>query len=180
MTNTTDFSRRKILGMGLACAGAAILPNAGLSAVSKGAYGLNMINGNTGEKFRHVILEDGTWIREALAEFDWFARDWRENAEYPIDPDNMLSLVRLHKMMDTTQPMVLLSGYRTPKTNKNLRGAATHSLHMRGLALDITQPGRPTSSLLRAARSLKVGGVGYYPSQNFVHIDTGSIRYWKG
>ena len=28
------------------------------------------------------------------------------------------------------------------------------------------------------ARSLNRGGVGYYPKPNFVHVDTGRIRYW--
>ena len=29
-----------------------------------------------------------------------------------------------------------------------------------------------------AAASLKLGGVGFYPSSNFVHVDTGRVRYW--
>ena len=179
MTISTDMSRRKLIGMGLAGAGALMLPSTA-SAASRGTYALNMTNGNTGERYQHVIIEDGRWVTEALAEFDWFARDWREDADYPIDPDSLMTLIRLHKMMESSQPMVLLSGYRTPKTNRKLRGAATNSLHMRGLALDITQPGRSTNNLRRAAISLKAGGVGYYPSQNFVHVDSGSVRYWNG
>jgi uncharacterized protein YcbK (DUF882 family) len=32
--------------------------------------------------------------------------------------------------------------------------------------------------LRAAARSLKLGGVGYYPASNFVHVDTGRVRFW--
>jgi len=28
------------------------------------------------------------------------------------------------------------------------------------------------------ARNLKLGGVGYYPTSDFVHVDTGRVRYW--
>ncbi len=141
MITSTAYSRRKMLGMGLAGAGALMLPTAS-HASTRGSHALIMTNGNTSETFRHTLIENGRWVREALAEFDWFARDWREDTEYPIDPDSMLILIRLQKIMETTQPMVLLSGYRTPKTNSGLRGRCKkNSLHMRGLAMDITQPG---------------------------------------
>jgi uncharacterized protein YcbK (DUF882 family) len=32
--------------------------------------------------------------------------------------------------------------------------------------------------LRAAALTLQRGGVGYYPSSNFVHIDTGPFRAW--
>ncbi len=179
MTTSTDISRRKLIGMGLAGAGAMMLPSPSLAS-GRGAHGLSMTNGNTGETFRLMLIENGRWVREALAEFDWFARDWREDAEYPIDPNSMMILIKLQKMMDTKQPLVLLSGYRTPKTNSSIRGAAKHSLHMRGLACDIHQPGRSTRDLHRAAVSLKAGGVGYYPTHKFVHVDSGNVRYWNG
>lgn len=177
MAFSSNFSRRKFIGMGVASAGTLLLPSVGRAA-SSGSYGLSMTNSNTGEVFRHVLIENGRWVPEAMAEFDWFARDWRQDAEYPIDPDSLMILIRLQKMMDTPEPMVMLSGYRTPKTNSTLRGAAKNSLHMRGLAIDITQPGRSVNNLRRAAVSLKSGGVGYYPNNHFVHVDSGPARYW--
>jgi uncharacterized protein YcbK (DUF882 family) len=179
MTPSNAFTRRNFLGTGLAAAGSMMLAAPAIAA-GRGSHSLNMTNGNTGETFRHTLIGDGLWITPAMAEFDWFARDWREDAEYPIDPDSLLAIIRLQKMMDSSQPMVLLSGYRTPKTNSKLRGAATNSLHIKGLAMDITQPGRNIRDLHRAAVSLKVGGVGYYPRSNFVHIDSGRIRHWNG
>jgi uncharacterized protein YcbK (DUF882 family) len=30
----------------------------------------------------------------------------------------------------------------------------------------------------RVAVDLRMGGVGYYPRANFVHVDVGRVRYW--
>ena len=57
-------------------------------------------------------------------------------------------------------------------------GVATHSLHMDGKAIDIRVPAIKLTHLRDAARSLKRGGVGFYAASNFVHVDTGRVRYW--
>jgi uncharacterized protein YcbK (DUF882 family) len=36
----------------------------------------------------------------------------------------------------------------------------------------------PLSDLRDAATSLSLGGVGFYPRDKFVHVDTGKVRYW--
>lgn len=76
------------------------------------------------------------------------------------------------------KPIIVQSGYRSPGTNANTEGAAKNSLHTRGRALDIRMPGVPVSYLGRLASILGAGGVGFYVSKNFVHTDTGQIRYW--
>ena len=81
-------------------------------------------------------------------------------------------------MMETDEPMVLLSGYRSPTTNNSLRGAVRNSLHLKGWAMDITQPGRSVNRLHSAAMSLNAGGVGKYTHESFVHIDCGTKRSW--
>jgi uncharacterized protein YcbK (DUF882 family) len=53
-----------------------------------------------------------------------------------------------------------------------------NSLHLVGKAIDIRIPGRPLSALRSAAMGLKIGGVGYYPKSDFVHVDIGRVRYW--
>ncbi|MFN2316619.1 MAG: YcbK family protein, partial [Gemmatimonadales bacterium] len=53
-----------------------------------------------------------------------------------------------------------------------------NSLHMQGRAIDIRLPDVPLVRLRAAALSLRKGGVGYYPSSNFVHVDTGRVRSW--
>ena len=76
----------------------------------------------------------------------------------------------------------MISGYRSPRTNAMLRrrsdGVAAHSLHMRGQAVDVRLPGVPTKRLQELALSLQRGGVGYYPKSDFVHLDTGRVRFW--
>ena len=74
----------------------------------------------------------------------------------------------------------ITSGYRTPEHNKRLRGAASNSLHMQGLAADITVPGIPVSELSKLVKAIGVGGVGIYPRKNFVHVDVGRVRTWTG
>lgn len=75
----------------------------------------------------------------------------------------------------------VISGYRSPTLNSMLRSGghrvAGKSLHMAGLAMDIKMQGVPLEKIRDYARSLKVGGVGYYSGQ-FVHIDVGPVRYW--
>jgi uncharacterized protein YcbK (DUF882 family) len=51
-------------------------------------------------------------------------------------------------------------------------------MHMDGKAIDIRMPGKNLAQLHKAAMSMKAGGVGYYPDSQFVHMDTGRVRYW--
>jgi uncharacterized protein YcbK (DUF882 family) len=55
---------------------------------------------------------------------------------------------------------------------------ASDSQHMNGNAMDISMPGVPVFKVRQVARSLGMGGVGFYPRSGFVHIDTGPVRYW--
>lgn len=176
MTQTSPLSRRNFIGSGLAAAAALSMP---VPAFAGKSYRINMTNAHTAEKFNHYVVENGRWVREALAEFDWFARDWRLEETYPMDTDTMQILIQVQAQLESSEPFRLLSGYRTPKTNSSLRGAAKNSLHIRGKALDITHPSRSPSQIQRAAVALKAGGVGYYPSNHFVHIDSGRVRYWR-
>jgi uncharacterized protein YcbK (DUF882 family) len=57
-------------------------------------------------------------------------------------------------------------------------GVAENSLHIQGRAIDVRLTSAKTPALRDAALALKVGGVGYYPESNFVHVDTGKVRSW--
>jgi uncharacterized protein YcbK (DUF882 family) len=51
---------------------------------------------------------------------------------------------------------------------------------MKGRAVDIVMPGVPANYMGALAAYFKGGGVGFYPSQGFTHIDTGAVRSWVG
>ena len=109
-------------------------------------------------------------------------RDYRADVAHPIDPKLLDLLYQLQAKVDHQGEFHVISGYRSPATNAMLRkqssGVAKHSYHVLGKAIDIRMPGFDTRQLRNAAIALKDGGVGYYASSNFVHVDTGRVRYW--
>jgi uncharacterized protein YcbK (DUF882 family) len=111
-------------------------------------------------------------------------RDWRENAVYDIDTHVIDHLAGTHALLDVSEPYLLLSGYRTAKTNRMLsnriRDVAKKSLHMEGKAADIRLSSRTPSDVRRAAASFDCGGIGHYPGRRFTHIDCGPQRSWTG
>ena len=88
----------------------------------------------------------------------------------------------VYNLVDTSEPLEIVSGYRSPKTNAMLRsrsrGVARNSYHTRGKAVDMTLKSRSVSQMARAALSLRAGGVGKYSRSKFVHVDSGPIRDW--
>lgn len=132
------------------------------------------------------------WTREALPlvpglsmadRFHPFLRDHFTNQATLMDTrliDVLTSVARRFR----AARIDVVSGYRSPKYNLMLRKkghqVARASEHTEGHAVDFRIRGVPTTVLLRYVRSLRRGGVGYYPHSQFVHSDTGKIRYWKG
>lgn len=137
---------------------------------------------HTGESLKTVYFADGRYQPEELRAATHHLRDWRDNTTRPIDPKLLDLLWSLRRSLDTTDPIQVFCGYRSPQTNAMLRrrhyGAARHSLHMQGMAIDLQVPNRSLRGIRSAAMALKGGGVGYYPRSGFVHVDTGEIRYW--
>lgn len=76
----------------------------------------------------------------------------------------------------------IVCGYRTARTNSWLRqhghAVALHSQHIEAKAIGIRVPGLSVARVRDAALSLNRGGVGYYPGENFVHVDVGRVRRW--
>jgi uncharacterized protein YcbK (DUF882 family) len=181
-----SFSRRSFLGYGALAAAAAMVPGRAQAAVTKRPERvLSFFHTHTGERLKIAYCCDGVYQPEALAQLNHLLRDFRVEQEKPIDPKLFDLLHELGGTLETDQPYHIISGYRSPTTNTMLRerggahtGVASSSLHMVGKAVDIRLPGMKLDHLRSAAASLKLGGVGYYPSSNFVHVDTGRVRYW--
>jgi uncharacterized protein YcbK (DUF882 family) len=91
-------------------------------------------------------------------------------------------LHRVQAAVGSTRPFDVISGYRSPASNRMLAestaGVARRSLHMEGKAIDVRLPGLPLAELRRAGLTLQGGGVGYYPDSGFVHLDVGRVRAW--
>jgi len=184
-----ELNRRRFLGIGAAATAAALVASRAQAALpSKPAAPervLSFFNTHTGERLKTSYCCGGEYQPEALTQINHILRDFRANEIKPIDPRLLDLLHELGGTLETDQPFHIISGYRSPHTNAMLRerggaqtGVASHSLHMDGKAIDIRLPGVKLDNLRAAARSLKLGGVGYYPTSNFVHVDTGRVRYW--
>lgn len=120
---------------------------------------------------------DGAYDKAALARINRVMRcslTGRE-AEIPVKLVELLDAVEDHF---GKKGLVLLSGYRTKKLNRAVRGAARRSLHLESWAADIKVPGRPATEVKDYLLKLGAGGVGYYPRRGFVHLDVGGVRYW--
>lgn len=143
---------------------------------------LSFYNTHTHERLTVTYKKGTTYNPEALEKISSILRDHRTGDIHPIDPKLMDFLYDLLTEVDNHGEVHIISGYRSPKTNKKLRGrskgVAAGSLHMKGKALDFRLPGTDTGVLRDTARAMKRGGVGYYRKLDFVQIDTGRVRYW--
>lgn len=143
---------------------------------------VKMYSGRTGEKIDMIYWIEGDYIREALDEVNYFMRDWRQNSKIKMDTRTIDIMSAAHNLLDTSEPYLLLSGYRSPQTNAMLRsrsrGVAKNSLHMQGQAADLRLSSRNVRQLASAASSCSSGGVGRYSRSNFVHVDCGPVRTW--
>ena len=173
-------TRRQFIKLGLGAATVLAMPQAALASAP--SRELSFYNNHTGEKLRLAYCENGEYIPSALQALNQFMRDYRTGDVHPIDTALFDQLYALQKITQTKGQYHVISGYRSPATNQSLHnhsdGVAKHSLHMEGKAIDISLPGIELSALHKAALSINAGGVGYYPSSDFVHIDTGRIRHW--
>lgn len=176
-----DRFRRDILKGALGLAAGATLGGQAAAATSETAT-LSLLNLHTGETLRATYREAGRYLPDALAAFDKVLRDHRTGAVHAIAPQLLDLVATLTERIGGSQTVQIISGYRSPVTNAALHkassGVATRSLHMDGKALDIRVPGVDLARLRDAALGLKLGGVGFYPASNFVHVDVGRVRRW--
>ena len=143
---------------------------------------IRMYSGRTGESIDTIYWIDGEYIPDALTEVTHFMRDWRNDNVKGIDNRAIDIWAAAHSLMETDEPYMLLSGYRSPETNAMLRsrssGVARNSLHMKGQAADLRLGNRSVGQMARAAAACHAGGVGKYSGSNFVHMDCGPVRTW--
>ena len=143
---------------------------------------LSLMNFNTKEEVTVTYWSNGAYHRSALDQLNQFLRDSRDSGVTEMDPLLFDVLWHTARIAGYGGQIEVLSAFRSPESNAWLasvsRGVARDSQHMNGNAMDIRFPGVPVFRIRQAARSLNMGGVGFYPRSGFVHIDTGPVRYW--
>ena len=143
-----------------------------------------MYSGRTGESMDTIYWIEGDYIKDALKEINYFMRDWRTDQTTSIDARTVDIMAASHSLLDVNEPYMLLSGYRSAQTNAMLRsrskGVARNSLHIKGQAADLRLKSRSVSQMAQAAAACASGGVGTYSRSNFVHMDSGTVRTWRG
>jgi uncharacterized protein YcbK (DUF882 family) len=144
---------------------------------------LRMFHTHTGERIDVAFRDEAGYIPEGLAKLDHFLRDHRTGDVHHYDP-RLFDLLNdlLASAGNPEAELQIICGYRSPWSNEYLRthtaGVAKRSLHMEAEAIDIRLPGVPTAKVRDLALSLGKGGVGFYPTSNFVHVDVGRVRRW--
>lgn len=148
-------------------------------------YRLRFYHTHTRERLDIVYRRGDTYLPQALDELDHYLRDHRTGEVRHFDP-HLFDLLHdlTASLHDANGEINVICGYRTSGSNEFLRsrsahtGVARHSLHMQAEAIDIRLPGIPTAVVRDAALRLHRGGVGYYRSSDFVHVDVGRVRQW--
>jgi uncharacterized protein YcbK (DUF882 family) len=180
------WSRRRVLMAGGALTGMSAAGLLGGKACSQEAAirRIVLLNLHTGERLDTEYFRDGAYLPDALGAIDALLRDFRTGERHAIAPSLMDYLVAVAHAAGLDPAFSVISGYRSPQTNAGLRekngGVAQRSLHMEGRAIDVRVSGIDCASLAAQAEELRRGGVGYYRASNFVHLDTGAFRTWKG
>jgi len=179
------FSRRALIGGAVAGAAALALPMPAMAIGTEWRLAIRNVHNN--ETVDALFARNGRFVPEGLAELNHGLRDWRTGESVAMDRRLLGLLVSLREKLDlrSGHPIGLISGYRSPHTNAMLRaaggehtGVASQSQHMLGKATDIMVPGVSLERLHGAALALGGGGVGYYPRDGFVHVDSGPVRRW--
>ena len=123
----------------------------------------------------------GRYLPEAMARIKHLFRCRLTGREMDV-PAKLVELLDIIQEKAGGRTLTIICGYRSPELNgalsSNSDAVAKKSLHMRGWAADIKICGVRTSALRDMAKAVKAGGVGYYPSDGFVHVDVGPGRYW--
>ncbi|UAK23032.1 DUF882 domain-containing protein [Sphingomonas nostoxanthinifaciens] len=182
----TNIGRRRLIGGALAMVAAStFITECAFAATTERRLAFRNIH--TNETFDARFYGANGWDDQGLAELNHGLRDWRNNEVTQMDPALMLLLAGVRDKLGLAPQarLDLISGYRSPQTNASLRarggehtGVASKSQHMLGKATDIRMPGVALETLRSAALSMQAGGVGYYPKDGFVHMDTGRVRLW--
>lgn len=136
-----------------------------------------------GELLESTYWIDGEIQQEAWKEISWFLRDKVDQQAVWMQPvllDILYGVDGWLRYFGISEPIDVTSGHRTAKRNARIEGAAKDSQHVSGGATDIRHASVTSAQFARFGLWLGGGGVGWYPSKGFTHVDRGRLRYWNG
>lgn len=177
------------LGLGATVAGSLWLPPGFQSEAfaaentSRGLRAVDLYRPETRERLSLNYMREGEWLSDSYARLCWLLRDIKAQQYVQMDPTLIAILDWTQdylRQFGYTDPIHILSGYRSLATNMKTEGAARNSQHLYGKAVDFRVPGLPAAYLGKLMAWLSQGGVGVYENSGFVHVDTGRVRFWRG
>jgi uncharacterized protein YcbK (DUF882 family) len=181
-----DLTRRSLLKAGMILGIAAASP---LSALAADFWDqprrLRLYRPDTKEQADVVYWEKGQLNYAGYYQACQLLRDIHQNQAVQMDTtlfDVLCGVQGWYRAYGFDSPLLVNSGFRTLKTNNSLlsEGAARNSMHLYGKAADIRMPNVPARHLGQVGLYFRQGGVGFYETRNFVHLDTGRLRVWRG
>jgi uncharacterized protein YcbK (DUF882 family) len=153
-----------------------------LTGDTNDARSLSFFHTHTRDQLEVTYFRNGNYLPGAMEQLSIFLADWRDGAQFEIDPKLMDVLWEIQRVTGHRETFEVISAYRSENTNRALRnsskGVAQNSQHLHGKAIDVRLRGLDTRSLRDTALKLELGGVGYYERSDFVHVDTGRVRRW--
>src|SRR5690242_8051499 len=162
MHGSSLMSRRRLFGAAVAIATVGMGHPA--PAISYAPRSVSLYNTHTGEWLRTVYWADGHYIREAVRDINWILRDHHTDEMRPMDAGVLDVLGMLRERLDTPDPFLVVSGYRSAATNTRMylhrEGVAKHSYHIKGMAVDLRSEGRSLEQVREAALGLQCGEIG--------------------
>lgn len=178
MMSRRSFLRLSIAGLALA---------ASPLAIGNRYYGTLWLKRNDSELRINYLDQAGNLIPQHYKAACWILRDVQENKCGYVSLRLLETVAWMQAYLaqhNVQRPFVVHSGLRMPSTNKKVEGARA-SMHLpdeRGYfrAMDISMDGVDSKYIAALAYHAQQGGLGFYPGRDFIHVDTGPIRYWKG
>ena len=183
---SSEWDRRTFLRSMLAGAvlvGGRLAYPAGADARSLSEGRLLLYKPQTSERLDLVYRnEDGRYDTGALEVLNYFMRCHYSSKVARMDLRVIETLNLVHAQVGREKEVILHSAYRSPEYHKYLikhnENVARHSFHVSAQAIDFHIQNVSLRSLRQAALRLGRGGVGYYPREQFLHVDCGPRRSW--
>lgn len=176
-------SRRRVLTALLGVAATPLLMRLAAAATATDRW-LELVNTHTAESVTATFRNAEGLVADALLRLQHVLRDHRTGEQHAMDALLYDQLADLAAAAGVEPRYEIISGYRSPATNAVLHerssGVSSKSLHMEGRAIDVRLRGVDCARLSELALAMGRGGVGYYASSRFVHLDTGRVRRWTG